>query len=61
MDELATASEPWDNGNGRGRGHDPAIVPEPASWGLIVTAFALCLFVYARYIRPLNRCKCDRH
>ncbi len=50
--------EPWDNqSNGKGKGHHP-VVPEPASWGLLVVGFALAVFVYVRFVRPHNRCGC---
>ncbi len=53
-DSFATASQPIGEPIGEKKHHP--VVPEPASWGLIVTAFALCVFVYVRYIRPRNRC-----
>lgn len=43
--------------------HHP-VVPEPAGFGFAMVGFALLLIVYARYVRPRNRCcggKCGRH
>ncbi len=60
--------DPWEpySAQNNGKGHPPA-APEPASWGLILVGFALCLFAYVRFVRPRNRCcgsnagKCGRH
>lgn len=68
MTSLAfTSRDPWEpydaqsNGKGKGRGH-PSPVPEPASWGSLGVGFALCVYLYVRFLRPHNRCACGhRH
>jgi hypothetical protein len=54
---TATQSDPWQpyDAQSKGKGHHAA-APEPASWGLIGVGFALCVYLYVRFVRPHSRC-----
>lgn len=52
---------PFDSSTGDDHHHPPPPAPEPASWGLLVVGFALCVFTYVRFIRKHNHCACHHH